>query len=107
MIIVGTRQELAELVDQKIDPKEIDLHKPTVDKLTITKNGKKYTRVPDVFDVWIDSSVATWGTVGYPYRKKEFDMVWPADLIMEAHDQTRGWFWSCLLYTSPRPRDRG
>ena len=96
MIVVGTREELAKLVDQEIDPHEIDLHKPTVDKLTITKNGKKYTRVPDVFDVWIDSSVATWGTIGYPSKKEEFEAVWPANLIMEAHDQTRGWFWSQL-----------
>ncbi len=96
MIVVGTREELSKLVDQEIDPKEIDLHKPTVDKLTITKNDKKYTRVPDVFDVWIDSSVATWGTIGYPSKKEEFESVWPADLIMEAHDQTRGWFWSQL-----------
>jgi isoleucyl-tRNA synthetase len=26
--------------------------------------------------------------------------VWPADLIMEAHDQTRGWFWSQLGMSS-------
>ena len=100
MIVVGTREELAKLVDQKIDPKSVDLHKPTVDKLTITKNGKKYTRVPVVFDVWIDSSVATWATVGYPSEKEEFEAVWPANLIMEAHDQTRGWFWSQLGMSS-------
>ncbi|NIS28762.1 MAG: class I tRNA ligase family protein, partial [Actinobacteria bacterium] len=25
-----------------------------------------------------------------------FEELWPADLIIEAHDQTRGWFWSQL-----------
>jgi isoleucyl-tRNA synthetase len=100
MIVVGTREELAERVDQDIDPDSVDLHKPTVDELTITEDGTTYTRVPDVFDVWLDSSVASWGTLDYPEAEDEFEEVWPADLIMEAHDQTRGWFWSQLGMSS-------
>ncbi len=96
ILVVGTREELAERVDQDIDPDEIDLHRPSVDPLTITEDGTTYERVPDVFDVWIDSSVATWGTLGYPSSTQAFDELWPADLIIEAHDQTRGWFWSQL-----------
>jgi len=105
-IVVGDREELAERVDQDVDPSEVDLHKPTVDELTITEDstdaaeaaedGTTYTRVGDVFDVWLDSSVATWGTLDYPAEKGDFEELWPADLIMEAHDQTRGWFWSQL-----------
>jgi isoleucyl-tRNA synthetase len=95
-IVVGTREELADLADQDVDPDEVDLHRPTVDDLTITRDGTTYTRVPDVFDVWLDSSVASWGTLDYPEREDEFEELWPADLIMEAHDQTRGWFWSQL-----------
>ena len=96
LVVVGTREELAERVDQDIDPEAVDLHKPTVDELTITEDGTTYTRVPDVFDVWLDSSVASWGTLDYPEQTDAFDELWPADLIMEAHDQTRGWFWSQL-----------
>jgi isoleucyl-tRNA synthetase len=96
MIAIGSREELAERVDQTIDPEEIDLHRPTVDDLTITENGTTYRRIPDVFDVWLDSSVATWGTLNYPGQTEAFDELWPADLIIEAHDQTRGWFWSQL-----------
>ena len=95
-IVISTRAELAERVDQSIDPEAVDLHKDTVDELTITDGGVTYTRVPDVFDVWLDSSVASWGTIGYPGDEESFDELWPADLIMEAHDQTRGWFWSQL-----------
>ena len=95
-IVVGTREELAERVDQAIDPDELDLHRPSVDPLTITEDGKTYERVPDVFDVWIDSSVATWGTLDYPSETDAYDELWPADFIVEAHDQTRGWFWSQL-----------
>ncbi|WP_440007035.1 isoleucine--tRNA ligase [Halomicrococcus sp. SG-WS-1] len=95
-IVVGTREELAELVDQDVDPESVDLHRPTVDDLTITRDGTTYTRVPDVFDVWLDSSVASWGTLDYPSEQDDFEDLWPADLIIEAHDQTRGWFWSQL-----------
>ncbi len=96
MIVVPTREELAERVDQEVDPAEIDLHRPTVDDLTITEGGVTYERVPDVFDVWFDSSVASLGTIGYPTDEAAFEELWPADVILEAHDQTRGWFWSQL-----------
>ncbi|WP_255151122.1 isoleucine--tRNA ligase [Halorarius halobius] len=96
VVVVSTREELAERVDQDVDPDEVDLHRPTVDDLTITEDGTTYTRVPDVFDVWLDSSVASWGTLDYPSETEAFDELWPADLIMEAQDQTRGWFWSQL-----------
>jgi isoleucyl-tRNA synthetase len=95
-IVVSSREELAGLVDQGVDPETVDLHKDTVDELTITRDGTTYTRVPDVFDVWLDSSVATWGTLDYPAEEEAFEELWPADLILEAHDQTRGWFWSQL-----------
>ena len=109
-LVVGTRAELAERVDQDVDPAELDLHRPGVDPLTITEEGTTYERVPDVFDVWIDSSVATWATLDYPGSvetdagesgstpngSEAFEELWPADLVVEAHDQTRGWFWSQL-----------
>ncbi|WP_255193731.1 isoleucine--tRNA ligase [Natronobeatus ordinarius] len=96
VIVVGTREELAERVDQEIDPETVDIHKDTVDGLTITEDGTTYSRIPDVFDVWLDSSVASWGTLNYPEDDSRFDELWPADFILEAHDQTRGWFWSQL-----------
>ncbi len=96
VIVVGDREELAEAVDQDVDPETVDIHKDTVDDLTITEDGTTYTRVPDVFDVWLDSSVASWGTLDYPEDDSRFDELWPADFILEAHDQTRGWFWSQL-----------
>ncbi|QLC33240.1 isoleucine--tRNA ligase [Halarchaeum sp. CBA1220] len=94
-IVVGTREELVERADQDLDP-DMDIHKPAVDDVTITEDGVTYERVPDVFDVWLDSSVASWGTLDYPEEEDAFEELWPADLIMEAHDQTRGWFWSQL-----------
>ncbi|WP_336360356.1 isoleucine--tRNA ligase [Haladaptatus sp. ZSTT2] len=96
--VVGTREELAERVHQDVDPSEVDLHRPAVDPLTMScaECGSDAHRVPDVFDVWLDSSVASWGTLDYPGETEQFEELWPADLIIEAHDQTRGWFWSQL-----------
>ncbi|MFB6162125.1 MAG: isoleucine--tRNA ligase [Halococcoides sp.] len=96
VIVIGDREELADRADQDIDPAAVDLHKDTVDQVTITEDGVIYTRVPDVFDVWLDSSVASWGSLDYPSETDAHDELWPADLIIEAHDQTRGWFWSQL-----------
>ena len=96
MIVIGSREELAKQADQDIDEAELDLHRPTVDDITITENGTTYRRIPDVFDVWLDSAVAPWGSLNYPGEEAAFEELFPADLVIEAHDQTRGWFWSML-----------
>ena len=53
-------------------------------------------RVEDIFDVWFDSAVASWATLGFPNKTKDFENLWPADFITEGQDQTRGWFYSQL-----------
>ena len=53
-------------------------------------------RVEDIFDVWFDSAVASWATLGFPGKTAEFEQLWPADFITEGQDQTRGWFYSQL-----------
>lgn len=97
-IVIGSRRELAERVDQSIDPKQIDLHKPTTDELTITKDGVTYTRIPDVFDVWFDSAVASWASLGHSLENGVLpEKPCPADLVIEGHDQTSGWLWYQLI----------
>ena len=53
-------------------------------------------RVGDIFDVWFDSAVASWATLGFPAETADFGKLWPADFITEGQDQTRGWFYSQL-----------
>ncbi len=90
MKVVGSIEE----VPWKTD---LDLHRPRIDEVVFDcKCGGKMKRVPDVFDVWFDSGVASWGSIAYPLRKDEFEQLWPADFITEGHDQTRGWFYSQL-----------
>ncbi len=76
---------------------DLDLHRPKIDEVTFEcKCGGVMKRVPDVFDVWFDSGVASWGSLAYPLKTEAFEELWPADFITEGHDQTRGWFYSQL-----------
>ena len=53
--------------------KEIDLHKPYIDKIVLRcECGDKMKRVSDVLDVWFDSGVCSWASLGYPRNKKLF-----------------------------------
>ena len=79
---------------------DLDLHRPKIDGVTFECDcGGLMRRVEDVFDVWFDSGVASWGTLGYPLKigDEEFFEIWPAEFITEGHDQTRGWFYSQLF----------
>jgi len=77
---------------------DMELHRPWIDsvKLVCPKCGGKMGRVPDVLDVWFDSAVASWAQLGFPKKRDAFERLWPAKFIVEAHDQTRGWFYSQL-----------
>ena len=76
----------------------MDTHRPWIDNVTFKcpKCGQTMTRVKDVLDVWFDSGVASWAQLGYPATKEGFDKWWPPRFIVEAHDQTRGWFYTQL-----------
>ncbi|MDR3205488.1 MAG: isoleucine--tRNA ligase [Candidatus Methanoplasma sp.] len=77
----------------------MDTHRPWIDGVTFKcgKCGKTMNRVKDVLDVWFDSGVAGWAQMGYPAKKEEFE-AWGGRgrFIVEAHDQTRGWFYTQL-----------
>ena len=92
-ICIGSRAELAELTGQSLDA--IDLHRPDIDQITFIKDGKKYTRVPEVIDCWFDSGAMTYAQWHYPFENRDiFDQHFPADYVCEAIDQTRGWFYT-------------
>lgn len=76
--------------------KEIDLHKPFVDRIIFEKNGKLYKRTPELIDVWFDSGAMPFAQYHYPFENKELfeKNFFPADFICEGIDQTRGWFYT-------------
>lgn len=95
-VVVGSVDELEKLSGKKLDLP--DLHKPWIDRVVLKcpKCGGEMHRVPDVLDVWLDSGVAFYASLGYPRRKDEFERLWPVDFITEGHDQIAGWFFSLL-----------
>jgi isoleucyl-tRNA synthetase len=76
----------------------MDLHRPWIDGVTFNCKdcGGTMRRIPDVMDVWLDSGVCSWAQLGYPSDEAEFRRWFPCRWITEAHDQTRGWFYSQL-----------
>lgn len=66
----------------------LDLHKPYIDAVILRCGcGGEMRRVPEVCDVWFDS-----GSMSFASHPMGF----PADYIVEAIDQTRGWFYTLL-----------
>lgn len=75
--------------------KEIDLHRPFVDKVIFIRDGVKYRRLSEVIDVWFDSGAMPFAQLHYPFENKElFEKIFPSDFIAEGIDQTRGWFYT-------------
>ncbi|MDP2343408.1 MAG: isoleucine--tRNA ligase [Deltaproteobacteria bacterium] len=94
VLCVGSVAELEALTGAKVD----DLHPHKIDHLQITKDGKTYSRVKDVFDCWFESGSMPWAQVHYPFENKEkFDAAYPAQFIAEGLDQTRGWFYTLVV----------
>jgi isoleucyl-tRNA synthetase len=88
--VIGSVEELEKKATKKLP---INLHKPWIDKIKIKcKCGEEMSRVPDVLDVWIDSGTASWNCLYYPQEKKYFEKYFPADMILEATEQTKLWF---------------
>lgn len=97
--VVGCKKELLELSGRK---KDIELHRPYIDKLTFTcECGSKMHRTPEVLDCWFDSGSMPFAQWHYPFENKEiFEKVFPANFISEAVDQTRGWFYTLLAVST-------
>ncbi len=94
--VIGSLKELERLVGAPINLR--DLHRPWVDQITFkcSKCGNSMKRVEDVLDVWFDSGVAFYASLGYPMNKDLFEKLEPVDFITEGHDQIAGWFFSLL-----------
>ncbi len=91
---------------RKLNPDLSDhllVHKPWIDEVTFTEPGEPgvYRRVPEVIDCWFDSGSMPFAQWGYPRTgHDEFAATFPADYIVEAIDQTRGWFYSMLMIST-------
>ncbi|WHY77914.1 isoleucine--tRNA ligase [Neobacillus sp. WH10] len=89
---------------------EIELHKPYIDDVQCSCPKCKgiMQRTPEVIDVWFDSGSMPFAQYHYPFGDKEtFASQFPADVVIEGIDQTRGFFYSLLavstLFTGKSP----
>lgn len=104
---------IADLRERAVDfvPEDIELHKPYVDEIKLKspfQEGAVMTRTPEVIDVWFDSGSMPFAQQHHPFENaEEFADQYPADMICEGIDQTRGWFFSLLavstLYNGKAP----
>jgi len=92
-VCVGSVAELEQLTSR--DLSGLNLHRPYVDELTFTRNGKTFSRLPYTVDVWFESGAMPYAQWHYPFENQaKLAESFPADFICEAIDQTRGWFYS-------------
>ncbi len=96
--VIGSRVELLKFSTEKL-PKDVDLHKNTVDKIKLKCDcGQLMEREKDVMDVWFDSGITPWASLGYPHQNKQiFEKLWNVDLIDESQDQVKAWFDKLML----------
>ncbi|MDP2594154.1 MAG: class I tRNA ligase family protein [bacterium] len=84
------------------DNYELDLHRPYIDDVVlVSEKGTELRRVPEVIDVWFDSGAMPFAQSSRERGDEPLDrflkkIVYPADFIAEAIDQTRGWFYTLL-----------
>ncbi len=94
---IGSRAELGELAGR--DLSDLDPHRPYIDDVVFDcpTCARVARRVEPVIDAWFDSGAMPAAQVGYPHVAGSSEaMQFPAQLVAEAIDQTRGWFYSLL-----------
>ena len=89
--VIGSFEEFEEVTDRKLD----DYHLPQVMDVTFECDGAEMHHIGKVLDCWFESGSMPFAQFHYPFENKEkFEASFPADFIIEAIDQTRGWFYS-------------
>ena len=89
--VIGSFAEFEELTGCRLD----DYHLPQVMDVTFECDGVEMRHIGKVLDCWFESGSMPFAQFHYPFENKEkFEASFPADFIIEAIDQTRGWFYS-------------
>lgn len=97
--IIGSIEELQ---NWAVDPSQTenltDIHREFIDDIPVWINDDRTVqgrRIPEVFDVWIESGSMSFAAKHYPFEnKEEFEAAYPAQFISEYIAQTRAWFYT-------------
>jgi isoleucyl-tRNA synthetase len=96
-IVIESKKELEKLSKKNMG----DLHAVGEVKLRCPKCKRSMEKIKGIVDVWFDSGVSPWASMGYPFKnKKLFKEHFPVTRINEAQDQIRGWFYSLMFCSS-------
>ncbi len=95
-------ESVAELKKWAVDPKQVenltDLHREFLDNLEVWIDDDKTikgSRIPEVFDCWVESGSMPFASKHYPFEnKEEFESTYPAQFVSEYIAQTRAWFYT-------------
>ncbi len=93
--VIGSVKELQENAIEEV-PDDLDLHRHIVDKIHLqcSNCGKKMTRIPEVFDCWLESGSMPYAAKHYPFENMEwFKHNFPCDFVSEYIGQVRAWFY--------------
>jgi isoleucyl-tRNA synthetase len=89
--VIGSYEEFKELTGKSLD----DYHLPNVMDVSFEVDGVKLHHIGKVIDCWFESGSMPFAQFHYPFENdKKFESSFPADFIIEAIDQTRGWFYA-------------
>lgn len=103
LTVVGSKEELRELsVDKTLVDNIRELHRPWIDEIKIKcpKCGKEVSRVSEVGDVWLDAGIVPFSTLKYFTDKEYWKSYFPAEYVVEMHEQVRLWFYSMLFMST-------
>lgn len=91
--VIGSYEEFEQLTGMQRD----DYHLPEVMNVTFELDGTEMKHIGKVLDCWFESGSMPFAQFHYPFENRErFESMYPADFIIEAIDQTRGWFYSLM-----------
>ena len=103
LTVVGSKEELKELsTDKNLVDNIKELHRPWIDEIKIKcpKCGKEVSRVTEVGDVWLDAGIVPFSTLKYFTDKEYWKNYFPAEYVVEMHEQIRLWFYSMLFMST-------
>lgn len=95
-------ESIAELQKWAVNPEQTEdltnIHREFLDDIAVWVDDAKTvrgTRIPEVFDCWVESGSMPYASKHYPFENKaEFEDTYPAQFVSEYIAQTRAWFYT-------------
>lgn len=99
LTVIGSKEELTELSENKNLDSVPHLHRPYIDEIQIVcpDCGELVERISEVGDCWLDAGITTFSTKKYFTDKEYFEDNFPSELVLEMKEQIRLWFYSLLF----------